>query len=52
MKYLAWDDAKDAKLRAERGVGFEDILFRIERGNLLDILEHPTPSGTPASVSS
>ena len=41
MKYFDWDDAKNAKLRAERGIGFEDIVFHIERGGLLDILEHP-----------
>ncbi|MGH9237397.1 MAG: hypothetical protein ACRD3G_05090 [Vicinamibacterales bacterium] len=38
------DDATNAKLRAERGIGFEDIVFHIERGDLLDILEHPNPS--------
>ena len=42
-KYFDWDDAKNAKLRAERGIGFEDIVFHIERGDLLDILEHPNP---------
>ena len=41
MKYFAWDDAKNAKLKADRGIGFEDIAFHIERGDLLDILEHP-----------
>jgi uncharacterized DUF497 family protein len=40
VKYCAWDDAKNAKLRANRGIGFEDIVFHIERGDLLDILEH------------
>ena len=43
VKYFDWDDAKNAKLRAERGMGFEDIVFHIERGDLLDILEHPNP---------
>ena len=43
MKYFAWDDAKNAKLRADRGIGFEDIVFHIERGDLPDILEHPNP---------
>ena len=43
VKYFAWDDAKNTKLRKERGVGFEDIVFHIERGDLLDILEHPNP---------
>jgi len=41
LKYFTWDDAKNAKLKAERGIGFEEIVFLIERGNLLDILEHP-----------
>ena len=29
------------KLKLERGIGFEDVIFHIERGGLLDILEHP-----------
>ena len=44
MKFFAWDDAKNAKLRADRGIGFEDIVFHVERGDLLDILEHPNPN--------
>jgi hypothetical protein len=44
VKYFAWDDAKNAKLRAERGIGFEDVIFHIEHGDLLDILEHPNPA--------
>ena len=43
VKYFDWDDAKNAKLRTERGIGFEDVVFHIERGDLLDILEHPNP---------
>jgi len=43
VKYFAWDDAKNAKLRRERGIGFEDVVFHIERGDLLDILEHANP---------
>jgi hypothetical protein len=43
VKYFTWDDAKNAKLSVERGIGFEDIVFHIERGDLLDILEHPNP---------
>jgi hypothetical protein len=42
-KYFAWDDAKKPKLRKERGIGFEDVVFHIERGDLFDILEHPNP---------
>ena len=27
----------------ERGIGFEELVFHIERGDLLDILDHPNP---------
>jgi uncharacterized DUF497 family protein len=43
VKYFDWDDAKNVKLRAERGIGFEDVVFHIERGDLLDMLEHQGP---------
>jgi hypothetical protein len=44
VKYFAWDDAKTgANFRADRAIGFEEIVFHIERGDLLDILEHPNP---------
>lgn len=43
MKFFGWDDAKNAKLRRDRGIGFEDIVFHIERGDLLDILTHRSP---------
>ena len=43
VKYFDWDDAKNALLQAERKIGFEDMVFHIERGDLLDILEHPNP---------
>jgi hypothetical protein len=43
VKYFDWDDAKNAKLRTEGDIGFEEIVFHIERGDLLDILEHPNP---------
>jgi hypothetical protein len=41
LKYFTWDVGKNDKLKTERGIGFEEIVFLIERGNLLDILEHP-----------
>ena len=41
LKYFDWDDGKNRKLKAERDIGFEEIVFRIENGDLLDVLEHP-----------
>ena len=37
---FAFDPEKDAKLRRERGMGFEDIIALIEAGKLLRVLEH------------
>ena len=41
MRYFTWDNAKNEKLKAERGVSFEDVVFHIEHGDILDIVEHP-----------
>lgn len=41
MKYFTWDNAKNEKLKFERGISFEDVVFHIERGDVLDIVEHP-----------
>jgi hypothetical protein len=41
LKYFTWDNAKNEKLRAGRGVSFEEVVFHIERGDILDIVEHP-----------
>ena len=41
MKYFTWDAGKNEKLKTQRGVSFEEIVFHIERGDVLDILEHP-----------
>jgi len=41
LKYFTWDPEKNAKLKAQRGVSFDEIVFHIERGDVLDILEHP-----------
>ncbi len=41
MKLFDWSDEKNDWLRAERGVTFEDVIFHLERGDLLDTIEHP-----------
>ena len=47
MKFFDWDDTKNVRLRADRHIGFEDIVFHIERGDLLDVLAHPNPARYP-----
>lgn len=41
VKYITWDEGKNERLRSERGISFEEIVFHIQRGDLLDVLEHP-----------
>jgi len=41
MKLYEWSDEKNAWLRQERGITFEDIVFHVAHGGLLDTIEHP-----------
>lgn len=41
MKYFSWSVEKNASLIQERGISFEEIVFHIENGDVLDLLEHP-----------
>jgi uncharacterized DUF497 family protein len=43
MKYFSWNSEKNRRLKAERNVSFEEVVFHIERGQLLDIVEHSNP---------
>ena len=47
MRRFAWSEEKDAWLREVRGVGFEDVLFSLARGGLLDVLAHPNQERYP-----
>ncbi|HSO13915.1 MAG TPA: hypothetical protein VLT51_16175 [Anaerolineales bacterium] len=41
MKYFAWNEEKNELLKEERQISFEDVVFYIDQGFLLDVLEHP-----------
>jgi uncharacterized DUF497 family protein len=41
MKIIRWDPEKNEKLKRERGVAFEEIVYHIELGDVIDITEHP-----------
>jgi uncharacterized DUF497 family protein len=47
VKQILWDVDKNSTLHRERGVCFEDVLLALERGALLDRLEHPNQSKYP-----
>lgn len=41
MKNFTWNNEKNDLLKTERQIAFDDIVFHIEMGFLLDVLEHP-----------
>jgi uncharacterized DUF497 family protein len=47
MMYFSWDPQKNEQLKMERHVSFEEIVCYIERGQVLDILEHPNKKKYP-----
>ena len=47
VPYFTWNSEKDEGLKRERGVTFGVAVFYIERGDLLDILEHPNQERYP-----
>ena len=43
MQYYTWNNEKNEQLKNERGISFEEIVFHIEKGDLLDVIENPSP---------
>lgn len=41
MPHFSWNTEKNDQLWQDRGITFEEIVFHIERGDVLDLLEHP-----------
>ena len=41
MKIITWDPGKNERLKVEREVSFEDVLFHLEAGDVMDIFDHP-----------
>ncbi|MCK4505677.1 MAG: BrnT family toxin [Candidatus Aegiribacteria sp.] len=41
MKLFDWNDEKNELLKKERGVSFEEIVYHITHGGLLNTIEHP-----------
>jgi uncharacterized DUF497 family protein len=48
VKYFSWNPEKNQTLITERGVSFEEVVFHIERGDILDLVEHPNQERYPA----
>ena len=47
MDYYKWDYHKNVKIKAERGISFEQVVMHIERGDVLDLFVHPNQEKYP-----
>ncbi len=47
MKPINWNSTKNQQLISERGISFEDIVFYLQQGALLDDIEHPNSDKYP-----
>ena len=47
MKPISWNAEKNTLLKAERGVSFEDVVFHIMAGDILDTVDHLNQERSP-----
>lgn len=47
MKIHEWDPAKNEKLKKEQDISFEDIVFYLDRGDVIDIIPNPNKKQYP-----
>lgn len=47
MKPINWNPKKNQQLISERGVSFEDVVFYLQQGELLDDIKHPNGDKYP-----
>lgn len=47
LDYYRWSYEKNLILKAERGISFEQVVMHIERGDILDVVQHPNQEKYP-----
>jgi len=47
VKPITWNPRKNRVLQAERNIAFEDVVFHISAGAILDSFEHPDQERYP-----
>jgi uncharacterized DUF497 family protein len=47
MKIFRWDNDKNELLKQNRGVCFEQVILLLEKGEVLDTIEHPNQDKYP-----
>jgi len=47
MKYYDWNKEKNNLLKETRGISFEEIIFAISNGNLLEVIQNSNKKNIP-----
>lgn len=47
VKTFAWNAENNSRLKLERGIGFEEMLFHLQADDVPDILDHPNQQQYP-----
>lgn len=47
MSDFDWNDEKNEFLKNARGVSFEEVVFHIQNGDVLDVIKHPNAARYP-----
>lgn len=47
MKPITWNYKKNDLLKAQRNISFEDVVFHILSGDILDTIDHPNQERYP-----
>lgn len=47
MKVFHWDNEKNERLKKNRGICFEQVILLMERGDVLETIEHPNQDKYP-----
>ena len=47
MSDFDWNDDKNEFLKNARGVSFEEVVFHIQNGDVLDVINHPKADRYP-----
>jgi uncharacterized DUF497 family protein len=47
MSDFDWSEEKNKFLEQTRGVSFEDVIFHIQNGDVLDVIKHPNTALFP-----
>lgn len=47
MKPIVWNAAKNELLKAQRGISFEDVVFHMLAGDIVETIDHPNQGRYP-----